>query len=144
MTIGNDNASRKPLCVVIDTNIWRSQLLLKTPVGLSLIYALQRQSGFLGLPEVVEAELIDQVVEVGLEEAEKLANSFRKVRTLTDSPFDVPVPTKAELEKKVKERLAELKPIIVRVPFTFEHAKAALNMVIAKLPPNRPEHQQFK
>ena len=34
--------------------------------------------------------------------------------------------------------------MLVRVPFTFEHAKAALNMVIAKSPPNMPRDQQFK
>lgn len=30
----------KPTCVVIDTNIWCSHLLLKTPLGESAVYAL--------------------------------------------------------------------------------------------------------
>src|SRR5262245_40313303 len=144
MSIGQDKAEGKPGCVVIDTNIWRSSLLLKTPIGQSLIYALQRQGGRIGLPEVIEAELRDQVVQAGLDAADKLREQSRIVNTLTDSPFPAPVPTRPELEKKVKERLTELASILARVPFTFEHAKAALNMVIAKLPPNGPRNQQFK
>lgn len=144
MSIGHHNAKRKPDCVVIDTNIWRSELLLKTPMGVSLIYALQRQGGRIGLPEVVEAELTGQVVEMGLEAANSLVNSSWKVNILTDSPFEVPVPTKVELEKKVNERIAALAPMLVREPFTLEHAKAALKMVIAKLPPNKADNQQFK
>lgn len=144
MSTGQDKTERKPDCVVVDTNIWRTALLLKIPVGQSLIYALQRQGGRIGLPEVIEAELTVQVVEAGLEAADKMRGPSRIVNTLTDSPFPASVPTRPELEKKVKERLAELASILVRVPFTFEHARAALNMVIAKLPPNGPDNQQFK
>jgi hypothetical protein len=144
MTIGHDDTKRKPDCVVIDTNIWRSDLLLKTPMGQSLVYALQRQGGRIGLPEVIEAELIGQVVECGLEAAKKFAESSRIINALTDPPFPATVPTRPDLEKKVNERLTELTPILHRVPFTFEHAKAALNMVIAKLPPNGLGDQQFK
>ena len=144
MSIGHDKANRKPDCVVLDTNIWRSALLLKTQMGQSLIYVLQRQGGRIGLPEVIEAELTAQVVEVGVEAAKKLENLSRIVNVLTDSPFPATVPTEAEFEKKVEEKLAELASILVRVPFTFEHAKAALNMVIAKLPPNSRKNQQFE
>jgi len=33
---------------------------------------------------------------------------------------------------------------MVRVPFTLEHAKAALEMVDARMPPNGEKNQQFK
>lgn len=144
MKIKDDNASQKPDCVVIDTSIWRSSLLLKTPVGVSLVYTLGRQCGFIGLPEVVERELTKQVVQAGLEAAEELAESSRIINTLTDSPFSPSLPTQIELESKVDARLAELEPILVRVPFTLEHAKTALDMVNAELPPNGPKNQQFK
>src|SRR5213593_3729857 len=46
--------TKKPICVVIDTCIWRSNLLLKNPVGMSLMYTLGRQHGVIGFPEIVE------------------------------------------------------------------------------------------
>jgi len=123
MSTESDTAGRKPDCVVLDTNIWRSDLLLKTPMGVSLIYTLGRQGGFIGLPEVVEGELKEQVVEEGLKAAEQLAKSSRIINTLTDSSFSPSLPTQIALEKIVDARLAELAPILVRVPFMLEHAK---------------------
>lgn len=144
MSISDNNSSQKPDCVVIDTNIWRSDLLLKTPIGVSLLYTLGRQGGFIGLPEVIERELKEQVVEAGLEAAQKLVECSRIIDTLTDSPFDASSPTQIELEKIVDERIAQLEPVLVRVPFTLEHARAALEMVHAKVPPNGVKNQQFK
>jgi predicted nucleic acid-binding protein len=57
----------QPDCVVIDTNIWRSDLLLKNPIGTTLVYTLGRQGGVICLPEVIETELKTQVVQHGLE-----------------------------------------------------------------------------
>ena len=144
MTSGHDSAKRKADCLLIDTNIWRSNLLLKNPVGVALAYALGRQGGFIALPEVVEEELAEQIIALGLEEAVKLVDSYQKIKILTDAIWDLPVMTRAELGKKLQERLAELNPILVRVPFTVEHAKAALKMVMLKLPPNGEKNQQFK
>jgi len=144
MTTDSDVAVRQLDCVIIDTNIWRSQLMLKAPMGVSLVYTLGRQQGFIGLPEVVERELTKQVLEHGRDAAEKLAEGSRILNTLTDSPsFPLPA-SQVKLEQVVQTRLAELTPILVRVPFTLSHASAALDMVNAKLPPNGKENQQFK
>jgi len=139
-----DTSARKPDCVVIDTNVWRSSLLLKAPIGVSLVYTLHKQGGFIGLPEVVERELKKQVVLHGIEASQELEKWSRIVSTLMDSLHLPDLPTSEALERKVNERLEELAPILVRVPFTPEHASAALDMVIEELPPNRPRNQQFK
>ncbi|NLX07810.1 MAG: DUF4935 domain-containing protein [Phycisphaerae bacterium] len=130
--------------MVIDTSIWRSHLLLKTPIGKSLVYALGRAKGFIGLPEVVEGELIRQVLELRNEAAEPLGKWSRIINTLADSPFDVSIPDDGALKEKVADRLRELDPILKRVPFTLDHAKAALEMVNAKVPPNGEHRQEFK
>lgn len=130
-------------CVVIDTNIWRSQLLLNTPTGVSLVYALGRQGGYIGIPEVVERELATQVVQAGLEAVGELQKPSRIIEALTGRAFG-PLPTEADLRTAVDARITELSPILVRVPFTLEHARAALDMVVAKLPPNGSQNQQFK
>jgi len=85
MSTAHDKPNRKPDCIIIDTNIWRSALLLKNPLGVALAYALGRQGGFIGLPEVVERELTDQIIEEGLEQAVKLVDSCERIKTLTDA-----------------------------------------------------------
>jgi len=134
---------RRPDCVVIDTNIWRSELLLKTPLGVSFVYTLGRQQGRLGLPEVVERELKKQIVEAGLEAVEQNNKWSRIATTLTGSPFFPLSHSAGDFEQIVEKRLDELTPVLLRVPFTLEHARAALDMVNAKVPPNA-KNQQFK
>src|SRR5207249_10623075 len=68
----------------------------------------------------------------------------RILETLTGFPVLVPSPTKRDLEGIVDARIAELRPILKPVPFTFEHARAALAMVYAGVPPNGKKDQQFK
>jgi len=139
-----DVTTTNPVCVVVDTNLWRSNLLLKNPVGVSLVYTLRRQGGFLVLPEVVERELTKQVVQHGLEAAQKLEDSSRIVDTLVGIGLLPHIPTANEIAAKVDARLEELAPILLRIPFTLQQAQAALDMVNAGLLPNRQNNQQFK
>jgi hypothetical protein len=63
----NSNDS-KPLCVVLDTNIWVYKTsLLRTALGAALINYLVRLKGVLGLPEVVEEEIVKQTAKFGAE-----------------------------------------------------------------------------
>jgi len=137
--------SRKRICVVVDTCVWRAEPLLKTPLGVTLVYTLSRRGGVVGLPEVVELELKSQIVEAGLEAANKARGPLHILRTITDVPsLGTDLPTQVTLSQKVDERIAQLAPVLAREPFTAEHAKAALAMVNAKLPPNGEKNQQFK
>jgi hypothetical protein len=136
--------SPKPICAVVDTSIWRAEPLLKTPLGVTLVYTLHRRGGVVGLPEIVELELKGQIVEAGLDAANRASGPLHMLRTLTDDPFlGTRVPCEDKLREKVQERITQLDPVLVREPFTIEHAKAALAMVNAKLPPS-DKNQQFK
>jgi hypothetical protein len=137
--------SRKSTCVVVDTSVWRAELLLKTPLGVTLVYTLSRRRGVVGLPEVVELELKAQIVNAGLEAADKARGPLQLLHTLTDNAFfATELPTSDILSQKVDERIAQLAPVLTREPFTVAHAKSALTMVNAKLPPNGEKNQQFK
>jgi hypothetical protein len=136
----------KPLCVVLDTNIWLSRrfLLLKTPLSAALLFALGRRGGRVGLPEVLESEIVKQLslAAVGY------ATSLEAARSaLEDMGAKVPatfvLPT-AELEALPKERLDALADYLVRTPMTIDHARRALAMVNGEVPPNGPKNQQFK
>jgi hypothetical protein len=136
--------SPKPICAVVDTSVWRAEPLLKTPLGVTLVYTLSRRGGVVGLPEVVELELKGQIVEAGREAAGKASGPLHMLHTLTDDPsLATGLPSADKLRQKVEERIAQLDPVLAREPFTVEHAKAALAMVNAKEPPS-DRNQQFK
>ncbi len=136
--------SSKQVCVVLDTNVLISKRLLRTPIGRALLSTLKRLNGKLGLPEVVESELLKNVVKVGFAAASKVSNNLETVQTLLGHPSSYKSPTKQDFQKSVNERLEELSDLIRRVPFGFEHAKKALERVIDGTPPNYQNNQQFK
>ena len=50
----SDDAQR--VCVVIDTNSWRENDLLRSASGAALLYYLRQTNGCLGMPEILERE----------------------------------------------------------------------------------------
>jgi hypothetical protein len=140
------SAEHKPICVVIDTNIWKqeSNLLLRTPMGSALLYILRQSSGKIGLPEVLEEELIKHTLKSGLEAVEKINKGFKTIEVIMGFRSPYTVPDEAKLEAVVKERLTDLDDLFIRVPFTFEHAKSALRRINEESQPNGPKNQQFK
>lgn len=134
----------KPLCAVIDTNQWRSELLLKKHLGAALLHLLRRLNASIALPEIIEKEIRKQIVRAGNDATAKIDAGFRNVEILLGWRVDYKVPCATDFEKAVERRIAEMEQFLVRVPFTLEHAKAALDMIHNDLPPNGPKNQQFK
>ncbi len=133
-----------PPCVVVDTNVWYSNLLLRSSLGPSLLYSLNRASGALGLPEVIESEIRKQLLGVGLQAAGRIQQSFREISAIMGSHSPYTVPTSDQIAAAIESRLVELDPLVVRVPLKLKHARAALERVNLNLPPNAPGDQQFK
>lgn len=140
------SAEHKPTCVVIDTNIWiqDSSLLLKTAMGSALLYILKQSNGKIGLPEIIEEELTRNTVKKGIEAVEAINKNFKAIEVIMGSRCLYEVPDKTNLEAVVKQRLTDLDDLIIRVDFTFEHAKSALRRINEKSQPNGEKNQQFK
>lgn len=137
---------QKPICIVIDTNMWisDSNLLLKTPLGAGLLYILKRINGYIGLPEIIEDEVIKHTIRVGNEAIQKINSNFKTLEILMGSKPSYNVPDSIKLETLARERFEELNHLLIRVPFLLEHAKSALRRVNEGSPPNGDKNQQFK
>ena len=140
------SGEQKPVCVVLDTNIWYqdSNLLLKTAMGSALLYILKQNGGKIGLPEIIEEELTRNIVEQGIKSARAISKEFKMIEKIMGfrSPYEVP--DQAKIEESIRERLIELDDLFHRVEFTLEHAKSALRRVNEKSQPNGDKDQQFK
>ncbi len=134
----------KKIGIVIDTNIWRSNLLLKTPLGSALLYFLRRINGYIILPEIIEDEVVKHTVETGLDAIDKINTNFRIIEILMGSRIDYELPDKNQLELVARNRFTELEKIIVRVPLTLEQARGAIRRINEGKQPNGHKNQQFK
>ena len=146
-----------PACVVLDTNVWRKELLLTTPLGEALEFALIRLDASLGLPEVVERELYKHLLAAGREAKDRISQgeyvltrligesvSGYGIRGFARLPWEDSSFDEDRIIAGITERLKSLEQFLVRVGFRVEHAKAALDRVMDQSPPNGPNNQQYK
>jgi hypothetical protein len=139
------SAEQKPICVVIDANIWLqdSNLLLRTTIGSALIYILKIINGKIGLPSVLEEEVTRNTISKGVKAAEEIKKNFKSISVIMRSHSPYKVPDEAEIKSAVQARITELDSLFHRVDFTWEHAQSALKRINEKSPPNN-NNQQFK
>jgi|GEM_PF-468972 len=139
------SAIQKPICVVMDANIWLkdSNLLLKTAIGSALLYTLKEVDGKIGLPSIVEEEITRHIIAKGVKAAELIQKNFKNILVIMGYHEPYTVPSETEIKLVVEASIKKLENLFHRIPFSFEHAESALKKINEKLPPSDP-HQQFK
>jgi hypothetical protein len=100
-------------------------------------------SGRLGLPEVVEREVLKHGEDSGKAARDNVQKGLRQIQALVGEVSAVTLPTDEEFRAAAESRLRELEDILHRVPFTREVALRSLDRVNAKRAPARTS-QQYK
>ena len=130
--------------IVLDANIWVAERMLRTPLGGAALHAIVSAHGHIGLPEVVERE----VLAVFLRDFDRVVSSLKKSSAwLSDNlgqPLSSMIATREAAEKSLRFRLAELSGALRRVPLELSHAQAALEKIIEKRPPCGQNNEQFR
>lgn len=134
----------RTVCVVLDTNIWRETLLLRSGLGPALLHVIHRRDGRLGLPEVIESEIHKQLLKAGHEAAEEMRRCARDLRVILGTFPETAAPVDDRITAAIASRLDTLAPLMIRHPLTIEQTRAALRRVNDETPPNGPKNQQFK
>jgi hypothetical protein len=142
----SSSSSDRPLCVVLDSNAWIQEHLLKTKVGKALVHAIARSGGKIGLSEVVELELLARAVDEGLDEKERAEKALRRVANFSGLPElmlhgGLAKVSAETIRKAVTHRFDALSDHLITIEFSIEHASGALDRVIGKIPPNRAKEQ---
>ncbi len=129
----------------MDTNVWVHKTnLLRTALGAALINSLLRLEGLLGLPEVVEEEIVKHTVKLGGKSATRIREDLRRIEGLIGWVEEYAPPAEDQFEASAKERLQEFEGLLKRVPYNCEQAKSAHRRVMDESPPNSPKSQQYK
>lgn len=141
--VGAEVGDARQVCVVIDTNVWKAQVGLRSSMGAALLHAIRQSSGVLGLPEVVESEVRKQLGATGVDAIDSAEKALRHIQSLTRFKPTVLLPSDDEIRVSVNQLFVELEPVLLRVPLTVAHARAALSRVNARNSPNQGK-EQFK
>jgi len=122
--------------VILDTNVWVTERLLQSNVGSALLHALTETNARIGVPEVVETEVKNVLLDLADGAVAAITKNNSLLQQLSGQKLTYMAP--------IEGRWKQLEGALTRIPFTFEQAKAALDRVMKKLPPSGPNNEQFR
>ena len=132
------------LTIVLDSNIWIRERMLRDSVGAAVRFYLQRHNARLALPEVIRLEVIEHVREEMKRLAADARTSHRALLMLVGSLNELVLPNDSELDARASHAFEDIGVQIKDVVFSLESARASFDKCIRKAPPNGPKDQQFK
>ena len=132
------------LTVVLDSNIWIQERMLKQTVGSAVRFFLRRRNARVVVPEVVRLE-----VELYLEqELKELVSSLRenhnRLLSLVGQLKEQVLPSDEELKQVALDAFRNAGIELANIPFSLESARSSLEKCIRSVPPSGPKNQQFK
>jgi len=130
--------------VVIDSNIWISELGLSTAKGLALQFFVKRQSAVIVIPEVVKREVEIHIRDVLTAHCSEIRKNHRQLLSIFGRLKEVVLPDEKAINDCVAGLFEKVSADTLEIPFSLESANQALDKVIRGVPPSGPKKQQFK
>jgi hypothetical protein len=130
--------------VVLDSNIWFSELGLGTAQGAALQFFVKAQNAVIAVPEVVKREVEFNLIKTLSENCDAIEKNHRQLLSIFRKLKAVVLPSRDEIAEQVSQLFQSINAEVFELPFTLQSATASLDKVIAGLPPSGPKNQQFK
>lgn len=129
------------MIVVLDTNVWLKERLLRSAAGVALLYAISRIDARILLPDSTRREIFVGVERDGAGAVAKIERGLRIVQELTGARPAIAVPSSEIFRKGAEERLDELSELVLPIEVTHKHLAAALDRVTNHRAPARTSEQ---
>lgn len=131
------------MIVVFDTNIWLSELGLRSPTAAAVRFFLKHSKARVAVPEVIRLEVEQNLTSRLLEHIEDIRSAHRQLLTAFGKLREVVLPTAEDVRHKVPELFNSLQVECIEVPFSLKAARSSFLKTILKLAPSH-QSQQFK
>lgn len=130
--------------IVLDTNIWLSELALMSPLGCALNHYITVSGHKIGLPEIIEEETKHNFHKKLIEYRTNIEKDYERLLAIFGKMNEIVMPSNEEIKSKVEAIFDFHRDSIYRMPFTIEGARSSLDKIYKKEPPNCENNQQFK
>ena len=132
------------LAVILDSNIWLNEQMLRHSVGSAVRFFLRRHNAHVMVPEVVRLE-VELHLEKDLKELTAgLRKEHRRLLGLVGELKEQVLPTDDELTKMASTAFANAGIEISDIPFSLKSARSSFEKTIRFEPPHGLNNQQFK
>lgn len=131
------------MIVVFDTNIWKSALYFRSPMGSAVRHFLRKNGTVVGLPEVIELEVRRWVrADIG-EAIVSITKSEDRLRSIMGKLNEVKLPSPEQIDQFVETVTDGFEPQLLRLPFDLEGARESFLRTVDKRVPS-DKSQEFK
>lgn len=131
------------MIVVFDTNVWLSQLGLRSPTAAGVRFFLKQNQHRIGLPQVVRMEVEINLKRSLMESIKEIKESHDKLLALFGKLPEVALPSEEQVDGLLPELFTSLGVEIIEIPFSLESATSSFLKTIHKHAPSN-NSQQFK
>jgi hypothetical protein len=129
--------------IIFDTNVWLSELALKSPSGAAVRFYVQQHGATVVIPEVVRLELERNLTRMLGELAERIRSSHKQLLAVFGNLREVVLPTLDQIQEKVTAILSHIDVPTREIPFSLDAARSAFLKTIDRVPPS-DKTQEFK
>ena len=131
------------MIVVFDTNVWLSELGLRSGAGAATRFYLKHSGARVAIPEVVRLEVEQNLTSRLMKHIESIRADYSQLLTAFGTLREVVLPSEAKVRERIPELFASMEVEQIDLPFTLESARSSFLKTIHKLPPSH-QSQQFK
>lgn len=131
------------MIVVFDTNIWLSELGLRSSRAAAARFYMKHCGARVAVPEVVRLEVEQNLTSQMLEHIEDIRKAHRQLLMVFGTLREVVLPTKEQVRQKVSELFDSMQVERIDIPFGLESARSSFLKTIRKQAPSLYS-QQFK
>ncbi len=129
--------------VILDSNIWISELGLKTTLGSAVRFYLKRNNATLAIPEVIKLESERNLRNRLNEYISSIQKNHSSLLSIFGSLKEIVLPKADQIDELILSLFSNLDIDFIEIPFSLESAKSSFYKTIDKLPPS-DKSQQFK
>ncbi len=130
--------------IVLDTNIWLSELALMKPMGCAFSHYIKKRDFKIGLPEVIEEEVKQNFRNDLHKYRSNIQKDYNRMLAIFGKMKEIVMPTDQEIKERVDVIFDFHKDRLIRIPFDIKGARSSFDKIIKKEPPNSEKIQQFK
>jgi len=129
--------------VVLDSNIWISELGLRSALGAATRFYLKRHRAVLVVPEVIRLEAERNLRNLLQGQVQSIHDAHSRLLSVFGRLKEIVLPSGSDIEHIVSGLFAEADVEFQTVPFSLESARASFLKTIDKIAPS-DKSQQFK
>lgn len=131
------------MIVVFDSNVWLSELGLRSGAAAAAKFFLNQSGARLAVPEVVRLEVQHNLKARLTEHIENIQSNYRQLLTAFGKLREVVLPNSADVQVKIQELFDSIEVAKLDIPFSIESARSSFLKTVDKSPPS-DRTQEFK